>query len=31
LIRYSFEQGLIPRVYTVDELFEDVLLLLEPA
>jgi 4,5-dihydroxyphthalate decarboxylase len=31
LIRYSFEQGLIPRVYTVDELFEDVLALLEPA
>ena len=31
LIRYSFEQGLIPRVYTVDELFDDVRTLLEPA
>ena len=31
LIRYSFEQGLIPRVSTVDEWFEDVLPLLEPA
>ena len=31
LIRYSFEQGLIPRAYSVDELFEDVIALLEPA
>jgi 4,5-dihydroxyphthalate decarboxylase len=31
LILYSYQQGLIPRVYDVDELFEDVVNLLEPA